>query len=99
MVIKILGFNFVVVLLTMQQRLMLWYLKNQIEESLHVPNKKNPHIIDVSCRVKTLIVDFLAIFNSTRINATFTLVIVVSTMVVLVPIKVIVMTLMVSNIE
>jgi hypothetical protein len=74
-------------------------LKNQIQESFHVPNKKNLHIIDVSWLVKTLIVDFLPIFNTTRIKATFTLVIVVSTMVVLVPIKVIVMTLMVSNIE
>ncbi len=64
-----------------------------------MPNKKNPHIIDVSWREKTLIVDFLAIFYMTHIKATFTLVIVVSTMVVLVPIKVIVMTLMVSNIE
>ncbi len=64
-----------------------------------MPNKKNPHIIDVSWLVKTLIVDFLAIFNTTHIKATFTLVFVVSTMVVLVPTKVIVMTLMVSNIE
>ncbi len=64
-----------------------------------MPNKKNPHIIDVSWLVKTLIVDFLAIFNTTCIKATFTLVIVISTMVILVPIKVIVMRLMVSNIE
>jgi hypothetical protein len=36
-----------------------------------VPNKKNPHIIDANWFVKTLIVDFLAIFNTTRIKATF----------------------------
>ncbi len=64
-----------------------------------MPNKKSPHIIDVSWLVTTSIVDFLAIFNTTHIKATFTLVIVVSIMVVLVPIKVIVMTLIVSNIE
>jgi len=46
-----------------------------------VPNKKSPHIIDVSWLVTTLIVDFLAIFNTTHIKATFTLVIVISIMV------------------